>query len=687
MDVLEAQGRALRAQGAALSTTGADIDSTWQGLAAFYRAPEASDLFAATGPVRSTAAFVGSDLGSVGDALTAYAAEARAIQARLRSLQAQAQSFVDSVAGDSGWRKDGDKVNTNNRLLQEVDAAVADWMAAQRACANRIDALYGGIQYRQDDGKGKPSIDEYGYSAKELDAAANSKQGLPWGKPDQRDKPWYEDAWDDLCSFGKGLVIDGLWGTVKGLGNLVGLGGWENFKNSWVGLEKLGLALTPGMVSLNEVVALPGLKRGELANTLVVTGKALVSWDEWSKDPARAAGSTIFNVIAAVGTDGAGAAAEGVGDAGKVADLARAGEVADDASLASKAAGYVGKGLSGLDDLQHAITGLPRVQDVAAALGSKIPDIKIPVHADAGVVDHAGALDRAGGLDHASAVDREGATVGAGHGEQIGHDAPGNGLPHTGDGGPAASGHDVSGGSGAHDVPGAGGHQPSAGGAGHFGGGHDAPPPAGPAPADLPPAEHMHVAEANISAGAHTFASNADAAHYGEQEWNNYASHLPADEKQALFDYTTDPPHPVSYVDINNQLRGLSDPTPVVTEHVHEIDRALAGHPVPEDVIVTRGTGLSHLGVSPMEMIGERFEDKAYMSTSLGGPAAAFAGKEAILHLRVPAGTPALYLERVSAYGGGERELLLGRGVEYTVTDVVRDDNGQWQIYGEVLPK
>lgn len=140
-------------------------------------------------------------------------------------------------------------------------------------------------------------------------------------------------------------------------------------------------------------------------------------------------------------------------------------------------------------------------------------------------------------------------------------------------------------------------------------------------------------------------------------------------------------------MDINNQLRGLADPTSAVTEHVQEIDRALAGHPVPEDVIVTRGTGLSHVGVSPMEMIGERFEDKAYTSTSLGGPAAAFAGKEAILHLRVPAGTPALYLEKVSAYGGGERELLLGRGVEYTVTDVVRDDNGQWQIYGEVLPK
>jgi len=42
-------------------------------------------------------------------------------------------------------------------------------------------------------------------------------------------------------------------------------------------------------------------------------------------------------------------------------------------------------------------------------------------------------------------------------------------------------------------------------------------------------------------------------------------------------------------------------------------------------------------------------------------------------------------MEKVSAFGNGERELLLGRDVTYRV-DRAFWDNGQWQIYGEVLP-
>ncbi|MBW1596932.1 ADP-ribosyltransferase [Streptomyces sp. JJ38] len=54
--------------------------------------------------------------------------------------------------------------------------------------------------------------------------------------------------------------------------------------------------------------------------------------------------------------------------------------------------------------------------------------------------------------------------------------------------------------------------------------------------------------------------------------------------------------------------------------------------------------------------------------------------------LSVPKGTPALRVEKVSAFGAGERELLLGRGTSYRVTRVVMH-NGQWQLYGEILRK
>lgn len=104
--------------------------------------------------------------------------------------------------------------------------------------------------------------------------------------------------------------------------------------------------------------------------------------------------------------------------------------------------------------------------------------------------------------------------------------------------------------------------------------------------------------------------------------------------------------------------------------------------------MVVRGTGLGHLNLSsPLETEGRVFDDGAYMSTSLGGqPVSAFAGKEAILHLRVPQGTPATWAERVPAFGGGERELLLARGSVFKVTRVFWD-NGQWQVYGGILPR
>ncbi|WP_394329346.1 ADP-ribosyltransferase [Nocardiopsis sp. CNR-923] len=105
-------------------------------------------------------------------------------------------------------------------------------------------------------------------------------------------------------------------------------------------------------------------------------------------------------------------------------------------------------------------------------------------------------------------------------------------------------------------------------------------------------------------------------------------------------------------------------------------------------MVVTRGTGLGHISIPPWQMKYETsgFTDQGYMSTSLGGPAPAFASNDAILHLRVPRGTPALWVERVSAFGGGERELMLGRGTTYRVTEAVLADDGQWHIYAEVVP-
>ena len=54
------------------------------------------------------------------------------------------------------------------------------------------------------------------------------------------------------------------------------------------------------------------------------------------------------------------------------------------------------------------------------------------------------------------------------------------------------------------------------------------------------------------------------------------------------------------------------------------------------------------------------------------------------LHLRVPEGTPAFYLDLISRHH--ENELLLGTGVSWFAEDVVRKDDA-WHVYGWVLPR
>ncbi|MPZ66585.1 MAG: hypothetical protein GEU83_14095 [Pseudonocardiaceae bacterium] len=60
---------------------------------------------------------------------------------------------------------------------------MAEFQAAERACANAINALYGGTQYRAHDGDGRAEPGEYGYSAQQLAAGMGAQPGLPWGEP------------------------------------------------------------------------------------------------------------------------------------------------------------------------------------------------------------------------------------------------------------------------------------------------------------------------------------------------------------------------------------------------------------------------------------------------------------------------------------------------------------------------
>ncbi|WP_262375852.1 ADP-ribosyltransferase [Streptomyces sp. sk2.1] len=594
-----------------------------------------------------------------------------------------------------------------------------------------------------------------------------------------------------------------------GLGTLVGFGGWEAMGQAWKGLAQLATGLVisavPGAGALFWTLPddkLPSWLR-DSRTAMKETGKALVAWDEWGKNPGRAAGAVTFNVLTTVFTGGAGGAAAGAGKAGAVAKVlsvaGKTGKFIDPMTYIAKGAG---SGLSKIGDITKGLKGIENIEIPKLPDGSvQLPDGRLldpngNLIAPNGVVDttpiphdtvpgtsglptswqiqqpvptgvHAGngipdmpSYPPGGGFDNVSygpGSHVPGGNHVPGVSSHVPTDhfptTPGHNLPPNGFHGP---GHDLPGTNphapdaphtphndgpgtphnGGHDNP-YGGHTDDAAGhtddAAHTGdpnnpgnhfdphgtaddiahGADDGTPPGGhhdpdgsgtgASPDDftykphvseadfdaLSTAEKHRVAAAELTDGTVPFADDFDAVQYGRDYWNDYVDNLDPSAQQALRDYTGDS-FP-SYKDMNGYLRNDPHygPRPEVLHDISEMDRVMSTRPVPQDVMVVRGTGIGHLDLdSPLEMMGGTYGDEGYLSTSLGNhPVPSFAGKDAILHLRVPKGTPALWLEKVSHYGVTEREILLGRGSEYRVTRVFVDEAGQAQVYGEILPR
>ncbi|WP_338897446.1 Imm49 family immunity protein [Streptomyces sp. TG1A-60] len=222
-------------------------------------------------------------MGTVSRALLDYAAEVRPLVDRLNTLRAEAAAFERRVADDDEWVADGDLIDENTARRNAVNAAWSAFQAAELACHNKIVALVGGEPLVVNDGSSKENM--YGYRAEDLDVAS----GLPWGDAVEESNPWYyfhEHAWDFTAWF----FVDGVWGTVRGLGTLVGVDGWDAAGQAWTGLGKLlaGIVITGTPLGaaywLTPADKLPSWLR-DSRTAVVETGKALIAYDEWGKKP------------------------------------------------------------------------------------------------------------------------------------------------------------------------------------------------------------------------------------------------------------------------------------------------------------------------------------------------------------------------------------------------------------------
>ncbi|MEU5367334.1 protein phosphatase, partial [Streptomyces sp. NPDC005925] len=159
---LEKDYAGLKKDAGNLRDAGADVHSRFQGLSAYYHAPEAERLFATTKPVKDRADGFADDLETVSSALSSYATEVQPLVAKLKQLKIDAAAFVESVKDDDEWEYDGDKVDEHNQLRDDVTATVAAFWAAERTCHNKITALWGGTQMVAGDGSDRK--DQYGFS-------------------------------------------------------------------------------------------------------------------------------------------------------------------------------------------------------------------------------------------------------------------------------------------------------------------------------------------------------------------------------------------------------------------------------------------------------------------------------------------------------------------------------------------
>lgn len=328
---------------------GSRIDTAFNSLSAYYTAPEAENLFATTKPVATAGSELCDELETIASALAAYADEIRPLVKKFERLREEAGEFRAAIAHDDKWTEDGDKVDENNHRRSEVNAAWAAFQAAERDCYAKIVSLIGGDPLKVDDRSNKKGM--YGYRAEDLDHA----KGLPWGDPVDESIPWYrvdEYAWNAV----KGFFVDGVWGAIRGLGTLIGVDGWDVAGQAWKGLGQLLTGLTLMAVAPAAFWAapddvLPSWIR-DSRRAVKQTAKALVAWDEWEKNPSRAAGAVTFNVLTTVFTGGAGTAAKSGGIARAISIAGNAGRIVDPMTYVAKAAGF----------------GLTKVGDVMASL-------------------------------------------------------------------------------------------------------------------------------------------------------------------------------------------------------------------------------------------------------------------------------------------------------------------------------
>lgn len=361
LDQLEKDVSGLRSDAIGIRNGGKDVHSRFQALGGVYQAPEAEQLFATTRPVMDRAELFAQHLETVADALDAFSIEARPLAKKLAQLKVDAFAFLDSVEGDDEWTYDEDKTDRHQGLLDGVNAARAAFQEAENRAASKISAIVGGPKFLFDDGSHTVNDKTVMYG-NDLETLKSAEE-LPWGAPVSESHHAWEVGYWAKSYVWDGLIVDNIWGGIKGLGTLVGIGD-EDTSDAWSHLGDVvgGIGqytATPYNWLMDQAFGEepkdPDVERQKQATRDF--GKALVGWDMWDENPARAAATVTFTVL----TLGSGALATG-------AKAGSGGALAKTAGTAAKVGTWIDPLSAGLKVTGKAIGSLPRLSEVTAGI-------------------------------------------------------------------------------------------------------------------------------------------------------------------------------------------------------------------------------------------------------------------------------------------------------------------------------
>jgi hypothetical protein len=129
------------------------------------------------------------------------------------------------------------------------------------------------------------------------------------------------------------------------------------------------------------------------------------------------------------------------------------------------------------------------------------------------------------------------------------------------------------------------------------------------------------------------------------------------------------------YTNINGGLRGQFPLTDSINKRADDISSAMSG--MPRDATLYRGVGKGAWDDIPlidgMPEVGSTYSDAGFMSSSYGGSAGGpGSGKPYVLVIDAPKGMPSRPVHNTSSLGAGEREVIVDRNLNFTVTGTER---------------